>query len=109
MDRFCLLRQIGRAHQVAVALAGGAATFIDGPYHKTLAAPAVPGGKHSLAVGRVLLVLGPDVAAGVDLDSEVLEERLLWAEEAHRQQHELCWVCLLGAGLLLPYFAAASS
>jgi hypothetical protein len=82
-------RRTRRAHQVAVAFAGGAAAFVEGPDDQALAAAAVAGGEDALEVGRVLLVLGLDVAAGVALDAELLEQRLLGPEEAHRQQHEL--------------------
>ena len=59
------LRQVRRSHQVAIALAGRAAALVDRPDHETLAAAAVAGGEHALDVGRVLLVLGLDVRAGV--------------------------------------------
>ena len=38
---------------------------------------------------------------GSRLDAELLEQRLLGAEEAHRQQHELRGKHLLGAGNVL--------
>ncbi len=42
------LRQVGRTHQVAVALAGRAAALVDRPHHETLAAAAVAGGEDAL-------------------------------------------------------------
>src|SRR5208283_2360733 len=95
------LREVRRTHQIAVALAGGAAAFVDGPDDEALAAPAVAGGEDALDAGRVLLVFRLDVAAGVGLDLEILEDRLLGSEEAHREQHELRGAGLFGAGLFL--------
>ena len=41
-------RQIGRAHQIAVALAGGAAAFVYGPNNQTLPTAAVASGEDAL-------------------------------------------------------------
>ena len=65
------LWQRGVAHQVAVALAGGAAAFVEGPDHQALAAAAVAGGEDALEAGGVFLVLGLDVGARVALDAEL--------------------------------------
>ena len=54
-------RQRGRPHQVAVALAGGAASLVDRPHDETLPPPHVPGGEHPLDAGGEAAVLGPGV------------------------------------------------
>jgi hypothetical protein len=44
------LRKIRLAHQVTIALAGSAPTFVESPDHKTLAAPAIASGEDSLNI-----------------------------------------------------------
>src|SRR6478736_3319959 len=95
------LRQIGTAHQVAIALAGRAAALVDRPNDQTLPATAIAGGEDPLDRGRVLLVLGLDIGTGVGLEVEVLEQGLLRPEESHGQQHELGGPGLFRAGNLL--------
>jgi hypothetical protein len=90
-----------RTHQEAVALAGGAAAFVEGPDDEGLATAAVAGGEDAGDAGGVFLVLGFDVAAGVGFELEGLEERLLGAEEAHGEQHELRGEDFFGAGTFL--------
>ena len=51
-------RQIGAAHQVAVALAGGAAAFVESPYDEALAAAAVAGGEDLRDARAVFAVVG---------------------------------------------------
>ena len=93
------LRQIRVPHQVAIAFARGAAAFVDGPDDQALAAAAVAGGEDALDAGRVFLVLGLDVGARVGFHIDFLQQRLLRAEETHRQQDELRGASLFGAGL----------
>src|SRR5690606_29542147 len=88
-----------RAHEVAVAFAGGGAAFVDGPDDEALAAAAIAGGEDAGEVGRVDVVVGLDVAARVGVEGERLEQGLLGSEEAHGQQHELRGAGLFGAGL----------
>src|SRR6478736_4512101 len=95
------LRQIGAAHQVAIALAGRAAALVDRPNDQTLPATAIAGGEDPLDRSRVLLVLGLDIGTGVGLEIEVLEQGLLRPEKSHGQQHELCGPGLFRAGNLL--------
>jgi hypothetical protein len=60
------LRQVRRAHQVAVALARGAATLVEGPDHEALAPAAVARREDAGKAGRVLLEVRLDIAAGID-------------------------------------------
>src|SRR5580698_1891501 len=80
-----VLWQVRLAHQVAVALARGPAALVDGPYHQALPSAAVARREHTRDAGRILLVLGLDVGAGVAGDAHFLEECLLGPEETHRQ------------------------
>ena len=90
-----------RAHQIAVALAGGAAAFVEGPDDEALAAAAVAGGEDAGNARGVFPVLGFDVAARVALDAERVEQRLLRPEEAHGEEDELRGQHFLGAGDVL--------
>jgi hypothetical protein len=92
------LGQHGLAHQVAVAFAGGAAAFVDGPDDQALAATHVARREHAGDAGGVLAVLGPGVAARVAFDAELGEQLVFGAEEAHGQEHELGGEDLLAAG-----------
>src|SRR2546423_11010325 len=79
------LPRLGRQHGVAVRqipvdVLGGVAAFADRPHHQRLAARHVAGGEDPRDAGHLGLV-GPDVAALVDLDAELLEKRLLRSEE----------------------------
>src|SRR5438876_10507731 len=84
-----LLRQIGVAHQIAVALAGGAAAFIEGPNNQALATATIAGSEHAFHVSRVLFKIGFDVSAEVAFNFERIEQRLFGAEKAHREQNQL--------------------
>ena len=64
-----ILRQVRVPHQVAIAFAGGAAAFVEGPNDQALAAAAVPSGEDALEVGRVFLEFGLDVGAGIAFDA----------------------------------------
>jgi hypothetical protein len=57
------------AHQIPVALARSAATFVEGPYHQALAATAVAGGENSFDICGVLLKLSFDISAGIKFDA----------------------------------------
>ena len=52
------LRQIGRAHQIPVALARGAAAFVEGPHYEALAAAAIAGGENAFDVRGIFLEVG---------------------------------------------------
>src|SRR5690349_7163285 len=90
--------EIAGAHEIFIAGAGGAATFIEGPNDKALAAAAVAGGEHVREAGGVFAVVGLHVSAGVALDIEGIEERLLGAEKAHGEEDELGGDDAFGAG-----------
>src|SRR3954469_18382376 len=77
------LRQIGFAHQETVALAGGAAAFVEGPHHEALAATAIAAGKHVFEVRAVFVEVGLHVRARVAFDAERVEQRLFGPEETH--------------------------
>lgn len=83
------LRQIRGSHEEAVAFTSGATTFIEGPDDEALAAAAVAGGKDAGEAGGVFLVLGLDVAAGIAVHIEGIEERLFRPEETHGEEDEL--------------------
>ena len=83
------LRQIRGSHEEAIAFASGATTFIEGPDDEALAAAAVAGGKDAGEAGGVFLVLGLDVAAGIAVHIEGIEERLFRPEETHGEEDEL--------------------
>src|SRR3954462_4354032 len=51
------LWKIGRAHEVAIALARGAAAFVEGPHDQALPAAAVARCEHARDAGGVLFVL----------------------------------------------------
>ena len=85
----------GQGAQVAVGHAGALAALVDRPHDQRLAAARVTGGEDAVGGRRVRARLG--VAARVALDAQRLEQLLLGREEAHRQQHELDRVRLLGA------------
>src|SRR5574341_1927048 len=91
-------RQVGRPHQIAVALPGRAPSLVDRPDHQALAAPAVAGGKDPRNAGRELAVLGLSVGAGILFDAELFENSLLRAEEAHGEEHEIGGINSLRAG-----------
>src|SRR5436190_18634022 len=81
-----ILRQIRVAHQVAVAFAGGAASFVEGPNHEALAAPAITGSEDTFDISGILFEFGPDIGTGVTLKREGLEEGLFRSKKTHRQQ-----------------------
>ncbi len=91
-DRSTCRTAYGRSvasHKIPVALARGAAAFLEGPDDEALAAAAIAGGEDARDAGGIFAVVGLDIGAGVALDAEGIEQRLLGAEEAHREQDEL--------------------
>ena len=60
-----ILRKFGAAHEGAVAFAGGAAAFVDGPDNQGLAAAGVTGRKDAGDAGGEAAVVGFDVGAGI--------------------------------------------
>src|SRR5205085_11207578 len=52
------LRQISRAHQIAVAFAGRAAAFIERPDNQALATPAIAGSEDAFDVSGVFVEVG---------------------------------------------------
>src|SRR4051794_30831420 len=89
------------APQEAVALARRAAAFVDRPDDQALATPQIARREDARHVGRELAVLRlgrPGVAALGAVDAELVEQRLLRAEEAHGQEHELGGEDALAAG-----------
>ena len=81
----------------AIALARRAATFVDRPYDQRLAAACVTGDEHARHIGRIGRVAG-QVAAAVEIDTELFGQRAFRAGESHREQHELCRNLDLRAG-----------
>ena len=71
------------AHEVAVALAGGATAFVESPDDEALAAAAITGGEDAFEVGGILLEVGLDVSARIAVNTEVGEQRLVWSQKAH--------------------------
>lgn len=51
-----LLRQLGRTHQVAVALPRCFPAFVDCPYDQALATSHVTGGKYAFHIGLVVAI-----------------------------------------------------
>ena len=101
MSRSRCSGQIRRAHQVAVAFAGGAAAFVEGPDDQALAAAAVAGGENAFDVGGIFFELGFDVGARIAFDAERFEQRLFGPEKSHRQQDQLRRANFFGAGHFL--------
>ena len=60
--------QVGIAHEIAVAFAGGTPALVEGPDDEALAAAAIAGRKNVGKVGRVFAVIGFDVGAWVAID-----------------------------------------
>src|ERR1017187_2786687 len=96
-----LLWQIGLAHQIAVALAGGATAFIEGPDNEALAAPTVARGKDAGDTGCIGAVLCFDIGTLVTMDTQLLEQLVFGSEETHGQQSQLAGDDLFCAGNLL--------
>lgn len=71
--------QVGLTHEVTVALAGGAAAFVESPNHQALAAAAVASGKDPVEIGRVFIEIGLDVGARVAMKAQFFEQRLFGA------------------------------
>ena len=55
--------KLGRAHQVAIALASSTAAFVNRPYYKALTSPHIAGGKATVAVRGEATVVGFSVGA----------------------------------------------
>src|SRR5207247_5059957 len=81
--------QVIMPHEIAVALAGGATAFVEGPDHEALAPAAIPCGKDALDIGRIFVELGIDVGARVAFHAESLKEGRFRPEKTHRQQQQL--------------------
>ena len=92
------LRQPRLAHQIAVALAGGFAAFVDGPDDEALASAAVTGGEHAGDVGGVFSVVGLEVETLVMIEAQLIGDRLLGAFEAEGQEAELGGPLLFAVG-----------
>src|SRR5688572_24898509 len=95
------LREIGFAHQVTITLTGSAPPFMESPDHQTLTTPTIPRCEHALNAGRIRSVLSLGVTARIALYAELLKDKLLWAQETHRQQDKLRRQNLLRAGHFL--------
>src|SRR3954468_7209066 len=65
------LGQVGAAHEIVVAFARRATTFVEGPDDQALAATAVAGGEDAFEARRVLVVVGFGVGARVAFDTEL--------------------------------------
>ena len=92
------LRQSRGAHEVAVAFAGCAAAFVNGPDDQALAAAAVAGGEHALDAGRVPALVRLEVATRITRHAQLLGQLQFGAEEPERQQDEIGLPVPLGAG-----------
>src|SRR5688572_6756326 len=81
--------QLRYAHQVPVALPCRLATFVDRPDDEALAAAAVAGDedvRHVRGIPAVVsLVPAHRAAAFANLDAELIGDRMLGAQESHRQ------------------------
>src|SRR5205814_323862 len=71
-----LPRQIRLPHQERVDRAGAEAALADGPDHQRLAAAHVAGGKDFWQRGLVVVEIGADVAALVEIDAERFQQAL---------------------------------
>src|SRR5262245_35623813 len=91
-------RRTRRIHQIVVALFGGPATLVDRPDDQTLSAPHVTRREHPRHARAVLPRLRLRVGPGVLLHPELIQELVLWAAEAHRQENQLGREDLLRAG-----------
>jgi hypothetical protein len=65
--------EISMAHEIAIALASGAAPLVKSPNNEALPAPAIAGGENALDVGRILFELGFNIRAGVAFDAKRFE------------------------------------
>ena len=68
-----LLRQVGGAHQEAVAFASRTAAFVDGPDDEGLSAADIAGGEDSGNIGREGAVFGFDVGSGVSFEGKLVD------------------------------------
>src|SRR5881628_2284605 len=84
------LRQVRVSHQVAVAFAGGAAAFVEGPYHETLSTSAITGGEHPFEARRIFPVFGFHIRPRIALYAKLIEQWLFRSKKAHREQDKLC-------------------
>src|SRR5579864_8034681 len=83
------LEQVGRAHQIPVALARGAASLVDGPDDQALSPAAVAGRKDVFDVRAKLSVGRLVVGALVELDSELLRGGRFRPQEPERQENQV--------------------
>src|SRR5919109_2190870 len=74
------LGQVGRTHEITVALSGSAASLVDGPDHQALTAPHVPGGEDPRHVRSVVAILSLSIRAVVALYAQLFKNRLFWTE-----------------------------
>src|SRR5262245_57932883 len=83
-------RQKARTHQELVDRAGALPPFTDRPDDQRLAAPHVAGGEEFGDRGPVVDRVGADIAAGVELDTGLLDHAgPARPEKAHRQEDEI--------------------
>ena len=77
------------AHEIGVDLGSRASALGDGPDHERLPAPAVASGENP-GHGRLKLAkLSLEVAPLVHVQTELLHQSLLRAEETHGEEHEV--------------------
>src|SRR5262245_12612644 len=81
--------QLGDPHEIAVAFSGGTTPLIDGPDDQTLTTPHVPSGENTRDIGRVRAIGRFGVATFISFHAQLFENRLLWSQKAHGQQHEV--------------------
>jgi MFS family permease len=74
-------RWVRYAHQITVALARGAAAFVEGPDHQALSPTAITRGEDSRHVGGVLFERRLHVRSRVAFDPELIEQGLFRPEK----------------------------
>ena len=89
---------MGGPHKIAVAFSGCTTSLVDGPDDQTLTAPHVPGSEDAREIGGVRAIRRSGVATFVAFHAQLFENRLLWPEKTHRQQHQIGWPDLFCAG-----------
>src|SRR5215211_867395 len=82
-----ILGQIGRSHEITVALSGSTASLVDGPDHQALTAPHVACGEDPGHVRSVVAILSFGVRAVVALDAQLFKNCLFRTKETHGQEH----------------------
>src|SRR5271166_3459583 len=85
-----LSRQETRTHQELVDSASTLPAFADRPDDERLAAPHVAGGEQLRNRGAIVDGIGADIAAGIELDTGLLDHAgLARPEKAHCQEDEI--------------------